>query len=505
MKKRVNKEKSFFRNSFLLTASNLTTGIIGFIFSIYLSKVLGAEGLGLYNLVMPIYNLFIALMSAGIVASISKVAAVFMQKGQYNNMKKTIKVVAVFNVTWALFVGILVFISAPFLSRYGINDIRAINGIRVVCPAMVFIAISNIFKGFFYGTSKIEVPAVIDILEKAMRILTVAILLFITHAQTIELMVTMAMTALCIGELQSLIALYIYYKYSIKKLPVTNEKTDSSVQLLFNVMIITLPLCLNGFLTNILGTLSTLIVPRRLIAAGFDYTTALSTIGKYNGMAMQIIGIPMIIVSTINTLLIPDLSQTMERGGSYDAACRIHKVMKLAFLLGLATAVVCNIIPKQLGEMFFQRNDLCSYIKFASLACPLVFTSQTMFGILNGLNRQGIILRNSMIEATVELVGLFVLTSIPSINIYGYTITMFMACSISLCLNLYEVNKHIELDLNKYNIIFFALLAILVYLLISIVSKHLSCYFPIFNVIFVIGSVLLMFIYISGFGNKESY
>lgn len=494
---------NFLKNSFLLTASNITTGILGFIFSIYLSKLLGPEGMGLYNLVMPIYNLFICLMSAGIVASISKISAIYVQKGEHNNIVKTIRVVAIFNVAWALFIGILVFSSAPLIGKYGVNDIRTVNAIRVICPAMICIAISNIFKGYFYGTSKITVPAIVDICEKAMRIVTVSLLIFLTNSQTLEGMVTLATIALCIGEFQSLFFLYIYYKYSIKKMPVSFEKPESSSQLLFNVTIISIPLCINGFLTNILGTLSTLIVPRRLISAGFDYSEALSMIGKYNGMAMCIITIPMIVVSTINTLLIPDLSQTLNQGKEYEASLRIRKVIKLAFLLGLATTIICNIVPINLGKMFFGRDDLGNYIRFSSFSAPIIFTSLTMFGILNGLNRQGIILRNSLIEASIELICLYIFTSIHSINIFGYSITMCVACSISLILNLHEVNKHIDLNINKYNIIIYILLSLLVFFIISIFSKYFSINFPTLNNFAVIGLTFIIFAYLGGFGETE--
>ena len=230
-------QDNFLKNTFLLTASNVTTGILGFIFSIYLSKVLGPEGMGLYNLVMPIYNLFICLMSAGIVASISKIAAVYSDKHEHNNIVKTIRVVALFNIMWALLIGILVFVSAPVIGRYGVNDMRTVSAIRVICPAMVCIAISNIFKGYFYGTSKITVPAIIDICEKAMRIVTVGALLFITQAKTLEGMVTLATVALCIGELQSLFFLYIYYRYTVKKIPPSHEVPEGSFQLLFDVIL----------------------------------------------------------------------------------------------------------------------------------------------------------------------------------------------------------------------------------------------------------------------------
>lgn len=115
------------------------------------------------------------------------------------------------------------------------------------------------------GNTKITIPAGIDILEKALRIITVAILIYLFSAKDLTLLVTLCYVALCLGELQSLILLYIYIKYCIKKLPKTYEKPERRSQLLFNVLVICLPLTLNGFLSNIFATLSTLIIPRCLV------------------------------------------------------------------------------------------------------------------------------------------------------------------------------------------------------------------------------------------------
>ena len=182
---------------------------------------------------------------------------------------------------------------------------------------------------------------------------------------------------------------------------------------------------------------------------------------------------------------------------------RIRKVIKLAFLLGIATTIICNIIPNSLGEMFYGRNDLGSYIRFASLTAPIFFPAVTMFGILNGLNKQGIILRNSLIEAIIELICLYIFTAIPSINIFGYSLTMFIACTIGLILNMYEVNKHIELNLNILNIIIYLLLGFLTFLIVNIFSKHIFVGSLIINNFMVIVLVFLIFAYLSTFGENE--
>ncbi len=496
-------QDNFFKNSFLLTASNITTGILGFIFSIYLSHVLGPEGMGLYNLVMPIYNLFICMMSAGISAAISKIAAVYAEKNQQNNITRTIKTTACFNLIWAISIAILVFVFAPIIGEYGISDARTISAIKVTCPAMVCIALSNILKGYFWGTSKIVVPSIIDIFEKALRVLVVAVLIFLFSAKDLSLLVTLCYLALCLGEFQSLALLFIYYRHCKKQIPRTFEKPERKSQLLFDVLILCLPLTLNGFLSNIFNTLSTLIMPRCLVSAGFTHVESLSMIGKFTGMAMMIIGIPLIVVSSINTLLIPDLSQTMSKGNYYDASCRIHKVMKIAFILGLATTVICFLIPDDLGEILYQRNDLGNYIKYAALSAPVFFPSVTMNGILNGINKQIVILRNSLIIAILELIGLFIFTSIPSINIYGYTITLLITSIISLIINLYEVKKSIEINLSATNIIIYLLLSLLVFFIFNIIINNILGPLNLFKNILIIILIFAIFTYLGTLGGDN--
>lgn len=493
----------FFKNSFFLTVANITTGILGFIFSMYLSNLAGPEGVALYGLVMPVYNLFICLMTAGIIAAISQRSAIYQSKGEYTNLFKTIRSVAFFNIIWSIVIGVLVFFLAPYISKYGIKDIRTLNALKVTCPAMVFIALSNILKGFFYGTSKIVVPAIVDISEKAMRIITIALLIYFFKAQSLSSLITLAYISLALGELQSLILLFFYYKYTKKRMPTSNEIPESRAQLIFNVLIIYLPLCLNGFLGNTFATISTLIVPRQLVASGLDYSSALNLIGRFNGMALTIVTFPLIVVNSINTLLVPDLSQSISSGEYYSASQRIKTILKVAFLLGMATTIICQLIPDSLGQMFFQRDDLGLYIRLSSLSAPIFFVANTMFGVLNGLNRQGIILRNSIIISLTEIFCLYFFTRIPSINIFSYVITIFVTSCLGLIINLREVKKHIELNLSIFNIVIFSLTGILVYLMLKLFTSILLDGLFLSKNIIVIALTFAIFAYLSRFGLDE--
>lgn len=172
-------------------------------------------------------------------------------------------------------------------------------------------------------------------------------------------------------------------------------------------------------------------------------------------------------------------------------------------MLGLATTVICNIIPDSLGQMFYSRGDLGEYIRIASLSAPIFFTSSTMFGILNGLNKQGVILRNSLIVSILELICLFIFIGIPGVNIMGYGITLFLTSSVSLFINLREVQKHIYLDLSKSNISIFLLLSVLIFMILRLFTNNfLSDLFIIKNLV-IISLTFLIFTGLSFFGIDE--
>jgi stage V sporulation protein B len=465
------KKDSFFKNSLILTLSNLFTGTLGFMFSIILSRELGAEGMGLYGLIMPIYNLFICLICGGVITAISKVSAEFFAAKDFKSLHKCIKTTLFFNIFWSVIVISIVFIFASFISTYIIKDPRTVYALRVTCPAMVFIALSNTLKGYFYGTSNMAVPAFIDIFEKAVRIVIISLLMRMLTLNDVASTVTVAYSALCVGEFISLLLLYGYYRYDKRKTLYSSQKSEGRAQLIFNVLVISLPLCINGFVSTALATASALIVPRQLVKAGFEYSTALSMIGKFTGMSLSIVFFPIIVIGSISTVLIPDLSQNMSKKDYYAVEKRIGTVIKLSFLIGLATMIICICIPDALGYLFFKRNDLGNYIKFAALSAPIYYVAATTYGILNGLGRQKIILRNSLIISAAEVVLLYIFTAIPNINIFGYGITMLSTAAITLIVNFAEIKKYCDIDFSPVKLIIDILVAVLVYFILSTANK----------------------------------
>lgn len=486
-------KESFYKKSFILSSSNILTGILGFVFSIILSKELGAEALGLYGLLMPIYNLFICLMCGGILTSISRITAIYFDNKYFKKANLTIKVSMIFTLIWSLIIAIIIYTLAPTIAKIIIKDVRIITAIKVICPAMIFISISNILKGYFYGTSQINVPSIIDILEKFIRIIVLIMVINFIDFKTVQSTVTAAYISICIGEFLSYVFLYSYYKKVKYKYKDNTPINISKRSLLKDMLKIAFPLCINGLITTFLSTLTTLIIPRRLLKAGFNYSQALSIMGKFNGMALNIVLFPIIIISSISTLLIPDLSKSISKNKINMAENRIREVIKISFILGLATMVICFVIPNELSYMFFKRTDLGSYIWFASLITPIFFISLTTYSILNGLGKQNKILINSLICSLLEILIIYVLTGFSKINILSYAIAILADSSLSVILNLREIKKCVKIQPEIPKYIIYILLSILMVLVLFLIKSYIPPKFELLQNLLIIFSGFSVF------------
>ncbi|CDM68357.1 stage V sporulation protein B [Clostridium bornimense] len=486
----------FYKETIVLSISNITMGLFRFVFSIILSKKLGSEGLGLYSIILPIYDLFCCLSCGGLVSAISSRGAEFVTKGNNLNLIKTIRVTAIFDFIWSLIIALLMFFNSSAISIYILKDIRSITSLRMISIAIIFISLSNVLKGYFLSLSKASIPAFIDIFEKVVRISMVLLTFHLIKVVDIPTAVTLVFFALCMGEGFSLLMLIIFYKTTRKKIIINyNVKSESMPQLLIQVLIIAIPLALNGFLSSILGTASTLILPRRLVSSGIPYETALSMIGEFSGMAVSIILFPSVIISAISTIIVPEISGSLATKNFFKVEKRIGDVIRVSLYLGIATLIICSIIPKDLGILFFNKASIYKYIFTAALCCPLYFTLYTTYGVMSGIGKQKDILLNSLIISILDIIILYIFGGISWINIYAYAITLFLTSLVGVILNIISIRSFTKIRFGKYQLISTCIITILTALIVAILNNLLinfNCFLKTLIVILVAFSSMIL-------------
>ncbi len=198
--------KSIMEKILTLTFSAFIIKALGFVFRIYLSKIVGAEGTGLYHLVLSVYSLGAVISSFGITQTLTRLVAIYE-----NHSKKILKTAFVITGTISVAVMLIVFVNAEYISYFILKDSRTINSIKIIAFSFPPIAVFACLSGYFNGLSKVRYPVRGQITEQIVRIMFVLILAGKALETGLPECLLVMSLGITLGEYISM--LYLYFSY----------------------------------------------------------------------------------------------------------------------------------------------------------------------------------------------------------------------------------------------------------------------------------------------------
>lgn len=430
----------------ILSASNMIVRGLGFIYKIFLSNVIGECGLGIYHIAFNFLMICIALTTTGIPVALS---CLISSANTLKNKKQTnVIFIATLYVSFfiAFFISIFVSLNSHFLAGKFLHNSNLNLFILAICPAIVLITISNVLRSYFYGIRKVVVPAIGQVLEQISRILFLVLIFY--YIKNRGLICYSALIAISVGETINVvfitINLYrdsnIYKKYSIN---IDDFKKASIETLKMSV-----PITCNRMSSIVLQSVSSIIIPSRLILANLSYSEALGAYGIISGMVMPFAYLPFSVGSALVVNLIPSIS------GEVALKNKNLLMNKIAFsiCLTLFFSVFCSVFFYFFGiplcTLVFKNKIAGIYLKDMFLAPIFLSLNQTLSAILHGIRKEFISSFNTILGMAIQLVCLYVLLPIPDLNIYAYiyvitgtAIFTTLLHSISLIISLKKINS----------------------------------------------------------------
>ena len=210
-------KKSIVKGAAILTAANLITRVMGFFYRIYMSDAIGAEGIGLYQLVMPIYLLSWSITSSGFSTTISRLTARENAKKRYGNISKIITTSVLLCIIISLATSLVMFFGADFIAEEIIKDYRTAISLKILAFAVPFMAAGSCVRGYFLGMQQQGIPAASQVLEQTVRIVVIVVLAPMLAAKGLEYACAAAVIGVLLGEAFSCIFTIISYNGFKKK------------------------------------------------------------------------------------------------------------------------------------------------------------------------------------------------------------------------------------------------------------------------------------------------
>lgn len=401
----------------ILTISSLLCRIIGFFYRIFLSQTIGAEGIGIFQLILPLYNLCLALTASGIQTALSRlIAAEFAKVKKYNAL------LYFFTGTCMAFIlstslSIIIRVNAENLCTYYFKETRCLLLIQILSYSLPFSALHACLNGWFYGTKKVKIPAFVQILEEFIRLATTYIFYYLFLTKNIQITPMIAVFGFITSEFISVFITlcFLWQKEFFQSFSFNFYDCITSSK---EILKTGFPLTLNRLLLNTLHSIEAVLIPFCLQKGHLSSSNALSSFGIITGMSLPIVLFPTAIINAMSTILLPAISEKHAKNNADSILTLVQKTTWYSFIIGIFFSILFFLFGCPIGSFLYQNQDAGNYIRLLSFICPFLFINITLASVMNGLGKTHLCLMVNFLDMIIRILTIYAL--VPSIHMSGY-------------------------------------------------------------------------------------
>ena len=461
--------QSFFYGTVILIIAGGITKVFGFAHRIVLSRIIGAEGMGLYQMVVPLLYFLITVTTFGLPVAIAKQVA---ETEAANNPRLTRKfLVLALSIASgiSLFVCTVLFVFSHWIAGALFADERAHIVMLAAIPIIPIASISLVLRGYFQGKQNMVPTAVSQLLEQVVRMALVVIMTITFLSSGIEYATAGAVASIIFGEAAGLLYILWQYRKGSKKtaaqifekpLFLTVSKSKASIAQLIHVA---LPVTLSRVIGSIAYVLEPMLVPLALVIAGYTTAAATGLYGQFAGMAVPLLLFPTFLTYSLSVSLVPAVAEAAYQNNAPLVHRRIYQAMRITLVIGAPCTVLLTIFAEPLCALLYgeQYAEVGILLKELAPFSVFLFFQAPLAAALQGLDFAQVVFRNTLISAIVKTAAMFLFTAHPSFGIHGAVIAMNIGITLGTLLHFASLIKKIgfTIDLWEFGKIGAAMLA----------------------------------------------
>lgn len=439
------KVKVFIKNTVTLVMTSLLLRSIGIIFRIYLSNKIGSEGIGLYQLIFSVYMLVATFASTGVSTAVTRLVAENAERGR-SAVSRIMKKAIILSVVVGGVTAVVTHTCAPLIAKYWIKDMAAVEALQILSFSLVFMGISSCIRGYFIARRKATQPSAAQLFEQLVRMVVIVLAL----KKSVGLGVAAAASAVLFGdtvaETASCALSGLLYFVDSKKIKKGGEVKGSYKDILH----ISLPLAGAGYVSTALHTAENLLVPTRLSLFYGMRERGLELYGAIRGMAMPVLFFPASFLTSLSTMLIPEVSESVASGDSSTVKRTVCTSLKTTMILSIFVGTVFLVWGEDLAFFIYKDRDVGYIIRVLSVIVPFMYMESVAAGILKGLDQQMSMFGYNLFDSTIRIIAVFLL--LPRFGINGYLGVMIVSnCfTSSLCCNKLLQTADVKIDVKNW-------------------------------------------------------
>lgn len=461
--------KSLFQAVALMTFFTVINRFLGFLFKIYLSREIGAEALGVFQVAFSIFTVLVTFVATGLPLVISKLSSSLHAKGDHKAESSMVATALVASLILAVATCLIVLLFNNVLKSV-FTDERCVLILILLLPAVIFSAIYSTFRGWFWGRSNYFAVCLVDLFEQVARIILFVIMIG-GALSVVDGAVTSAVSLTIACFLSATLVTILFFVYGGRlRRPRGFAK---------EIIKTSTPITFVRVVSSLIQPVIAIIIPLRLVATGMTNADAMSLFGVAFGMTLPFLFIPSALIGSLGMALVPDLSTAVAQNNKNHIESRITASIVITLLISCLFVPIYMGAGENIGLFFFDNLDCGTLLVYSAwIMLPIGLTNITS-AILNTLGYEVKSMKNYILGGVIML---FCIWFLPKyIGIHSVLVGMGVCMGLSSVLNIRMINKITTSKVKILKpILLISVCSIPVASLVSFLTNLLSHFMPMF-------------------------
>ena len=414
-----------------MTATGLILRAVGMLFRIYIAGKIGAQGMGVYQLITTAYTMAVTLGTAGLTLAATRICADLLAEGCEGQVKRALHKVVTLGVTAGVITAGFLFFGADFISVNWLTEPRAALSLRILAPSLPFMSVSASLRGYFMARRNVVPPSRAQLLEQAVRIAVVAGLFYVFDPQEIVFSCAVVVVGNTVSEAVSWLILSLGYRKDLQSLPSDTGRNNNNRSALLATW---MPIAGNQCLATALHTVENVMVPAALAVFLASRETALEQYGALKGMAMPVLFFPFSLLGTLSALLMPEIASAYVQRKKALLCRLIQRVMLITLVLSIFAALEFTVFAKPIGQVLYQSEEIGFYLGILGPLMPFLYLESMVDGMLKGVDQQFATFRYTMLDSVLRIAAIAFF--VPRWGMKGFLFVMLLSNLFTCSMNL---------------------------------------------------------------------
>ncbi len=461
--------KAFFGGGAFFAALCLVAKGIGALYRIPLTNIMGAEGIGLYQMVFPLYSVLLTVSGGGLPGAISKTVSAFSAVGDTENTRRTLKISLLVLTLAGLAATVLLIVFRDKIAALQGNPLAA-TAYLGIAPAVAFVAVISCFRGYFQGKLDMLPSGISQVVEQVVKMVVGLILCSRFLQYGVAYAAFGALLGVTVSEMAATAVLLVQYAFDTVRFRKRNivslgkfaseQSAELCVEqaaplpyktLLKKVLAVAFPITLGSLVLPLSSVIDSILVINLLTAMGESTSQATRFYGILNGPVGSLVNMPTVITTSLSVLLLPKISRIVLK--KKDAGEIAEKFIRISLLIAVPCALALILFSDEILSVLYRRTlsaDLLNVggtlLRISALSVLYMSLLQPAAAVLQGCDRaykpavnllKGAVLKAALTVILIRVAG-----------IYGASIATVSCFALTCILNVSAMRKCAETNLD---------------------------------------------------------